>query len=138
MKSSVRAFQLVDAGRWLAITLALLVAACTTPGNAIAPGDASDGRTKLKQWGLAYCIAEYVEGGKPHGGAAMGGYFELGSHGSHEAYRQVRRFFDQWVAANPLVSKTPGNDLSLMNCINAYESAAYRRVLLEQDRFLPQ
>ena len=121
----------------MAIIMALLAAACTGQGGAGLRVDPSDGRIKLKQWGLAYCIAEYVEGAKPRAGAAMGGYFQLGSHGSEEAYREVRRFFDQWVAANPVVSKTPGNDLSLMNCIDAYESPGYKRVLQEQDRFLP-
>ena len=96
----------------------------------------TDARIKLKQWGLAYCIAGHVEGGSGPGGAAMGGYFQLGSHGSEDAYRNVRRFFDTW-AEHPLISKTPGTDLSLMSCINAYESDEYRRVVREQDRFLP-
>lgn len=105
---------------------------------AVSHATGADGRIKLKQWGLAYCIAEHVAGGKAHGGAAMGGYFQLGSHGSEDAYQAVRRFFDQWVIDNPAISKTPGTDLSLMSCINAYESPDYGRVLDEQDRFLPQ
>ena len=97
----------------------------------------SDPRLTLKQWGLAYCIAEHVEGRAAQGGAAMGGYFQLGSHESEDAYRNVRRFFDEWVAQRPAVPKTAGTDLSLMTCINAYESAEYGRVVREQDRFLP-
>ncbi|KGM56976.1 hypothetical protein N799_12270 [Lysobacter arseniciresistens ZS79] len=96
-----------------------------------------DPRLTLKQWGLAYCIAEHVEGGAGHGGAAMGGYFQLGSHESEDAYANVRRFFDDWVEKRPAVPKTPGTDLSLMTCINAYESAEYASVVREQDRFLP-
>jgi len=96
-----------------------------------------DPRLTLKQWGLAYCIAEHVEGGAGHGGAAMGGYFQLGSHESEEAYANVRWFFDDWVQERPAVPKTAGTDLSLMTCINAYESADYASVVREQDRFLP-
>lgn len=96
-----------------------------------------DPRLTLKKWGLAYCIAENVEGRTAQGGAAMGGYFQLGRHESEDAYRNVRRFFDDWVAERPAIPKTPGTDLSLMTCINAYESTEYGRVVREQDRFLP-
>lgn len=107
------------------------LAACSTHA---AQGDP---RLTLKQWGLAYCVAEHVEGRSGPGSAAMGGYFQLGSHESEEAYANVRRFFDEWMAGRPAVPKTPGTDLSLMTCINAYESAEYGRVVREQDRFLP-
>ena len=96
-----------------------------------------DPHLSLKKWGLAYCIAEHVEGRSGPGSAAMGGYFQLGSHESEEAYATVRRVFDEWVAERPAVPKTPGTDLSLMTCINAYESADYASVVREQDRFLP-
>lgn len=91
-------------------------------------------RLTLKQWGLAYCVAEHVEGRTAQGSAAMGGYFQLGGHESEDAYRNVRRFFDEWVAQHPAVPKTAGTDLSLMTCINAYESAEYGQVVREQDR----
>mgnify|MGYP006197345041 CR=1 FL=1 len=65
-----------------------------------------DPHLSLKKWGLAYCIAEHVEGGAGHGGAAMGGYFQLGSHESEEAYANVRWFFDDWVQERPAVPKT--------------------------------
>ena len=59
----------------------------------------------------------------------MNGYFQLGGHGSEEAYANVRRFFDTWVVERPAVPKMPGTDLSLMNCIDAYESVEYGRVV---------
>lgn len=108
----------------------MLLAAVSTPAAA------SDPRLALKQWGLAYCMARHVEGRAEQGGAAMNGYFQLGGHGSEEAYANVRRFFDDWVAEHPAVPKMPGTDLALMTCIDAYESAAYARVVHEQDRFL--
>ena len=88
----------------------------------------------LLMFGLAACSTHAAQ--RP-GSAAMGGYFQLGSHESEEAYANVRRFFDEWVAERPAVPKTPGTDLSLMTCINAYESADYASVVREQDRFLP-
>ena len=116
--------------KWARPVLLALLAACS------APAAADDPRLMLKQWGLAYCVAAHVEGRAAQGGAAMNGYFQLGAHGSEEAYANVRRFFDDWVVERPAVPKMPGTDLSLMNCIDAYESAEYGRVVREQDRFL--
>lgn len=117
-------------GRAVALALLALLAAYS------APAAADDPRLMLKQWGLAYCVAAHVEGSADQGGAAMNGYFQLGGHGSEEAYANVRRFFDTWVVERPAVPKMPGTDLSLMNCIDAYESVEYGRVVREQDRFL--
>lgn len=117
--------------QWPLFVLLALSVSCNTRATD------NDPRLTLKQWGLAYCIAEHVEGRAAQGGAAMGGYFQLGSHEGEDAYRGVRQFFDDWVAERPAIPKTPGTDLSLMTCINAYESAEFGRVVREQDRFLP-
>lgn len=116
---------------WARAVVLASLAACS------APAAAGDPRLILKQWGLAYCVAAHVEGRADQGGAAMNGYFQLGGHGSEEAYANVRRFFDTWVVERPAVPKMPGTDLSLMNCIDAYESVEYGRVVREQDRYLP-
>lgn len=116
------------------IRLALLMAALGMATDADAT--TTEARLTLKKWGLAYCVTTHVEGHREPGGAAMAGYFQTGSHQSEEAYRNVRSFFDAWVVERPSVPKLPGTDLSLMTCINAYESPEYEQVVREQDRFL--
>lgn len=116
----------------LSLSLALALAAIANTD-----GGLTDARLNLKKWGLAYCIGTHVEGRTEQGGAAMGGYFQLGAHSSEAAYQHVRRFFDDWVARHPARASTSGTDLSLMTCINAYESDGYRRLVRQQDTYLP-
>lgn len=97
----------------------------------------ADGRVNLKKWGLAYCIATHVDGRAAQGGSAMGGYFQFGGHNSEEAYQHVRSFFDERVARHPARAKVSGTDLSLMTCVNAYESTEYRQLIRKQDKYLP-
>ncbi len=107
-------------------------------GNAHGACEHDAARRNLQKWGLAYCITTHVEGVNGQGSAAMGGYFQLGEHNSEEAYQHVRTFFDQWVASHPAGSPLPGTDLSLMACINAYQSIDYQTLIRAQDKYLPE
>lgn len=116
-----------------ALTLVMLAVVGNAHGSCVH----ADARVNLKKWGLAYCIATHVEGQAEQGGSAMGGYLQLGEHNSEEAYQHVRSFFDEWVARHPARAKMPGTDLSLMTCVNAYESTEYRQLIRKQDKYLP-
>lgn len=115
--------------------LLLLTALCTTTDAH--SSSRNDARIALKKWGVAYCLSQHVEGDSAPGGSAMGAYFEAGAHDNEEAYQNVRTFFDDWVQQHPMIPKHPGNDLSLMPCLDASESVNYRRVIEAQDTFLP-
>ncbi len=116
----------------------LLVLTLLLPGVALSSGQLADARMSLKKWGLAYCLSTYQkdDNSKLDAGAAMGGYFQLGSHNDEIAYVNVRKFFDAAMKAEQRVSHQNGQPIVLMNCLDPYESPSYKKLISAQDRFL--
>lgn len=108
------------------------------PGLAIPSDQLSDARTSLKKWGMAYCLSTYQKDdhSKMDASLAMGGYFQVGSHNNEIAYSNVRKFFDAAMKTDQRVSKENGHPIILMNCLDAYESSSYKKIISTQDKFL--
>lgn len=108
------------------------------PGLAISSEKLADARLNLKKWGLAYCLNTYQkdESAKLDAGAARGGYFQLGGHNDEAAYENVRKFFDAAMKAEHRVRKESGQPIILMNCLDPYESASYKKIISAQDKFV--
>lgn len=116
----------------------ILALTLLTPGLAVPSEQLVDARLSLKKWGLAYCLSTYQKGesSKLDAGTAMDGYFQMGSHNDEEAYVKVRNFFDKAVGADQRVSHLNGQPLIVMECLNAYESPSYKKIISAQDKFL--
>lgn len=116
----------------------IFVLALLSPELALSADQVGNARLSLKKWGLAYCIGTYLkdDNAKLDAGAARGGYFQLGSHNDELAYANVRKFFDAAMKAEQRVSKESGQPIILMNCLDAYESPSYKKIISAQDKFL--
>ncbi|MGH8083939.1 MAG: hypothetical protein ACREPV_01505 [Lysobacter sp.] len=107
-------------------------------GQAISACPTAEARSTLKKWGFAYCLKTHYEAGHKLDSAAvaLGGYFQLGSHNSEQAYDNVRQFVDERFNAMHKTSKQPGQNLAVMTCLDIYESREYRSMIVDQDRFI--
>lgn len=115
--------------RLLVLSLLLIVS-----DLAMADESRAEARLSLKKWGLAYCMESHSPDAQGMAGSAMGAYFEHGSHDNEMAYENVRHFFDSNYRSVASQSKTAS--LAFMECLDIYESRAYRKLILDQDRYI--
>lgn len=119
--------------------LLLLVSLVFAPGCASSGGlHVEDARINLKKWGLAYCLSAALPEGAANEDAsrAVGGYFERSSHDDEAAYASVRKYFDIAIIEATRASSEGGQPLSLMPCLDAYESRDYDPVIRAQDKYI--
>lgn len=114
----------------------LLLLVLISPMTLAQASSREDQRLMLKKWGLAYCLRTYQQQGPENEASiAMGGYFQLGGH-YENAYENVRGFFKRKIPEDTKVIKESGKANNLMRCLDAYESSAYSKLVLEQDDWL--
>ncbi|MEW7314753.1 hypothetical protein AB1E22_18960 [Buttiauxella gaviniae] len=96
-----------------------------------------DAREKLKKWGMAYCLSDRYSGSlNIDSSVALDGYFQLGKHNSEDAYSAVRAYFKASLKKNTKTSILTEKENILMNCLDAYESNEYERIIKQQDKWI--
>lgn len=94
------------------------------------------GRSHLRNYGISYCLNKFGdEKLQAEASLAVGGFFQLGSHDSAEAYRRVRAYFDsQMIEIRKY--QVSGMPAVLMQCLNISGAWDYERLVREQDKYI--
>lgn len=96
-------------------------------------------RENLAAYGVVHCLHKHASGDTQREAAlALGGFFQVSSYESEQAFAAVRQYMDQHVKAPLGVYQDTNQPAALMACVQAGQSARYRAVVKSQDRHLPK
>lgn len=94
-----------------------------------------DARRKLGQFGVSYCIAQFIENNSARvlGWVAEDGYIQLGFHDEFEAYMGVKKYVIKTMTQN---NRSKGQQFNaLIQCVDMYEDQKFNKLIRRMDKY---
>lgn len=119
-------------------TALLALLACLGCATTVGATERTD-RSLLAAYGTAYCMSKIgTETLKAEANLAMGGYVQLSSYESEDAFQAVRKYVDGALPSPLPVYQTTGQPAALMICLDLTQKREYANLVRRQDRYLPR